>query len=94
MQDAPRLKSGMPELDRVTGGGFVRGSVLLMAGLTAAAAQVSVPLPFSQVPFTFQPMVVLLGGLALGSRLGASAQVLYLLAGNTPNLATAARGEA
>lgn len=56
-------------------------SVLLMAGLTAAAAQVSVPLPFSQVPFTFQPMVVLLGGLALGSRLGASAQVLYLLAG-------------
>src|SRR5207244_1881080 len=23
---------GMPELDRVTGGGFVRGSVLLMAG--------------------------------------------------------------
>ena len=30
--DAPRLPSGMPELDRVTGGGFVRGSVLLMAG--------------------------------------------------------------
>jgi DNA repair protein RadA/Sms len=31
-QDAPRLPSGLPELDRVTGGGFVRGSVLLMAG--------------------------------------------------------------
>ena len=31
-QDAPRLPSGMAELDRVTGGGFVRGSVLLMAG--------------------------------------------------------------
>ena len=30
--EAPRLPSGMPELDRVTGGGFVRGSVLLMAG--------------------------------------------------------------
>src|SRR5229473_3087111 len=30
--DAPRLASGVPELDRVTGGGFVRGSVLLMAG--------------------------------------------------------------
>jgi biotin transport system substrate-specific component len=56
-------------------------SVVLLAGLTAAAAQISVPLPFTQVPFTFQPMVVLLGGLALGSRLGASAQVLYLLAG-------------
>src|SRR5436305_2761799 len=31
-EDAPRLPSGLPELDRVTGGGFVRGSVLLMAG--------------------------------------------------------------
>ena len=31
-QEAPRLPSGMAELDRVTGGGFVRGSVLLMAG--------------------------------------------------------------
>jgi DNA repair protein RadA/Sms len=30
--EAPRLSSGLPELDRVTGGGFVRGSVLLMAG--------------------------------------------------------------
>src|SRR5476651_2507786 len=30
--DAPRLPSGVPELDRVTGGGFVRGSVVLMAG--------------------------------------------------------------
>ncbi len=30
--EAPRLPSGLPELDRVTGGGFVRGSVLLMAG--------------------------------------------------------------
>src|SRR6201999_2908303 len=31
-QDAPRLPSGMAELDRVTGGGFVRGSVLLVGG--------------------------------------------------------------
>ena len=30
--DAPRLPSGMPEFDRVTGGGFVRGSVLLLGG--------------------------------------------------------------
>jgi DNA repair protein RadA/Sms len=30
--EAPRLPSGMPEVDRVTGGGLVRGSVLLMAG--------------------------------------------------------------
>jgi len=57
------------------------GAVLFVTALTAAAAQVSVPLPFTQVPFTFQPMVVLLGGLALGPRLGFASQVLYLLAG-------------
>ena len=56
-------------------------SVRFIAALTAAAAQVSMPLPFTAVPFTFQPMVVLLGGLALGARLGAVSQVLYLAAG-------------
>lgn len=30
--EAPRLASGVAELDRVTGGGFVRGSVLLVGG--------------------------------------------------------------
>jgi biotin transport system substrate-specific component len=57
------------------------GAVLFVTALTAASAQISVPLPFTQVPFTFQPMVVLLGGLALGSRLGFASQMLYLLAG-------------
>lgn len=56
-------------------------SVLLLAAMTAAAAQVSVPLPFTPVPFTLQPMVVLLGGAVLGARLGMAAQVVYLLAG-------------
>ena len=56
-------------------------SLLFITALTAAAAQISVPLPFTDVPFTFQPMVVLLGGLALGSRLGLASQVLYLAAG-------------
>lgn len=56
-------------------------SVLFVAVLTAAAAQVSLPVPFTQVPFTFQPMIVLLGGLALGARLGAASQILYLTAG-------------
>jgi DNA repair protein RadA/Sms len=31
-RDAPRLASGLAEFDRVTGGGFVRGSVLLLGG--------------------------------------------------------------
>ncbi len=56
-------------------------AVLFVAALTAAASQVSVPLPFTPVPFTLQPMIVLLGGAALGSRLGLSSQVLYLAAG-------------
>jgi biotin transport system substrate-specific component len=56
-------------------------AVLFVTALTAAAAQISIPLPFTPVPFTLQPMVVLLGGAALGSRLGLSSQVLYLLAG-------------
>src|SRR6266567_3147976 len=30
--DAPRLACGLAEFDRVTGGGFVRGSVLLLGG--------------------------------------------------------------
>ncbi|HEU4688590.1 MAG TPA: biotin transporter BioY [Vicinamibacterales bacterium] len=56
-------------------------SMLFVTVLTAAAAQISVPLPFTAVPFTLQPMVVLLGALALGSRLGAASQILYLAAG-------------
>ena len=31
-EDAPRIKSGISELDRVTGGGFVRGSAVLVGG--------------------------------------------------------------
>ena len=56
-------------------------AVVFVTALTAAAAQMSVPVPFTDVPFTFQPTVVLLGGLALGSRLGMGSQLLYLIAG-------------
>jgi biotin transport system substrate-specific component len=56
-------------------------AVLLMTGLIAAAAQVSFSIPFTTIPFTMQPMLVLMTGMALGARLGTSAQVLYLAAG-------------
>ena len=56
-------------------------AVVFIAALTAVAAQVSLPLPFTPVPLTLQPMVVLLGGAALGSRLGMAAQIVYLAAG-------------
>jgi biotin transport system substrate-specific component len=71
---APRQSAGAALPIRV-------GSVLFFTALTAAAAQVSLPVPFTQVPFTFQPTVVLLSGLILGSRLGLASQALYLLAG-------------
>jgi biotin transport system substrate-specific component len=57
------------------------GAVVFVTILTAIAAQISIPLPFTPVPFTFQPMVVLLGAAALGSRLGLSTQILYLALG-------------
>ncbi|HEY6210677.1 MAG TPA: biotin transporter BioY [Vicinamibacterales bacterium] len=53
----------------------------LVTVATAIAAQVSIPLPFTPVPFTFQPMIVLLGAMALGSRLGMTSQCLYLALG-------------
>lgn len=56
-------------------------SVLFVTVLTAAAAQLSFPLPFTPVPFTIQPMIVLVGAAALGSRLGATSQLLYLTLG-------------
>jgi biotin transport system substrate-specific component len=66
--------SDLPAISRATAAVFV-------TVLTIVAAQVSIPLPFTPVPFTLQPMVVLLGAAALGSRLGASAQILYIVAG-------------
>ena len=56
-------------------------AVVFAVVLTAAAAQVSVPLGFTPVPLTLQPMVVLLAGAALGARLGFVSQVAYLAAG-------------
>lgn len=56
-------------------------AVAFVTVLTAIAAQISIPLPFTPVPFTFQPMVVLVGAAALGSRAGAASQILYLTLG-------------
>jgi biotin transport system substrate-specific component len=88
--NSPVVRLGMPAsgtlLDVVTSRADVSpairaAAVLFVTVLTIVAAQVSVPLPFTPVPFTLQPMIVLLGGAALGARLGMSAQVLYLALG-------------
>lgn len=55
--------------------------VVAAAALTALAAQWRIQLPFTPVPITGQTFAVLLSGAALGSKLGASGQVLYLAVG-------------
>jgi len=55
--------------------------VMFATVLTIVAAQASIPLPFTPVPFTMQPMVVLLAGAALGPRLGMTSQLCYLALG-------------
>jgi len=57
------------------------GAVAFVTVLTAIAAQISVPLPFTPVPLTLQPMAVLIGGAALGARLGMTSQLAYLALG-------------
>ena len=57
--------------------------LLIIGGsaLIAIAAQIAIPLPFTPVPLTMQPLAVLLVGVALGSARGAFAASLYLLEG-------------
>lgn len=55
--------------------------VLGASALIAIAAQVAIPLPFTPVPLTMQPLAVLLVGVVLGSTRGAAAAALYLLEG-------------
>ena len=55
--------------------------VVAAAALTALAAQWVIPLPFTPVPITGQTFAVLLTGAALGMKLGAAGQILYVGAG-------------
>jgi len=56
-------------------------AVVLGAALVAAAAQVTGVIPGTPVPFTLQPLAVLIVGGLLGPSLGASSLILYLLLG-------------
>jgi biotin transport system substrate-specific component len=56
-------------------------AVVAVALLTAVAAQIRFPLPFTPVPITGQTFVVVLGGAVLGMRAGAASQLLYLALG-------------
>jgi biotin transport system substrate-specific component len=63
--------------------GALSGALLVLgaSALTALAAQIAIPVPWSPVPITGQTFAVLLSGAALGARRGFIAQALYLLEG-------------
>ena len=56
-------------------------AVVTFTVLTALGAHLAVPLPGTPVPVTMQTLFVTLSGALLGPYLGASSQLLYLLAG-------------
>jgi biotin transporter BioY len=56
--------------------------VVGFALFTALMARVSIPLGFTPVPITGQTLAVLLTGAVLGSRRGAAAMSVYLIAGS------------
>lgn len=72
---AVRLLS--PELARARSLAFAAAFVALLA----ASSYVSLTLPFTDVPFTLQVLVVVLAGVVLGPRLGFLSMLLYLLLG-------------
>jgi biotin transport system substrate-specific component len=53
-------------------------AIITFAAITALAARVTVPLPFTPVPITLQTLAVVLSGLVLGAYGGALAQLTYL----------------
>jgi biotin transport system substrate-specific component len=55
--------------------------VVGFAATMAIAAQIAIPIPGTPVPFTLQPLAVVLAGLWLGPVAGAASMVLYLIAG-------------
>lgn len=56
-------------------------AVIAFVLATAAGAYVAVPLPWTPVPMTLQPLIVLLAGALLGPVLGAAAMAAYLAVG-------------
>lgn len=72
-----------PVLADALPGARVRDAVLVLGGaaLTAALAQVAIPIPPSPVPVTGQTLAVALVGATLGLQRGAASMLLYIVAG-------------
>ena len=73
----PRVLADLLAHSRTRDAALVLGAALL----TAACAQISIPLPGDPVPVTGQTFAVLLTGAALGANRGAAGQLLYLAMG-------------
>jgi biotin transport system substrate-specific component len=56
-------------------------AVLAFVLMTAASAQIAVRLPWTPVPVTLQPLLIVLSGVLLGSRAGAIAMAAYVAVG-------------
>src|ERR1043165_7771584 len=60
---------------------FTLVGIIGFAAAVAAASQIAIPLPWTPVPITLQPMLVILAGMLLGPVAGAASMTLYLGAG-------------
>jgi biotin transport system substrate-specific component len=75
------IRADLGTQDRVLEG-MAQVAIVIAASLfVALCARVTLPLPFTPVPLTLQNFGVLLVGLALGSRRGFAALVVYLAEG-------------
>ncbi len=77
----PVLASRIIPISRVDQRAATAVLVVGFALLTAACAQISIPLGFTPVPITGQTFAVLLTGAVLGARAGAASQFLYVALG-------------
>lgn len=83
MNGPARLQAPSWAAREVVGNRRVRIALGLAAFVlaTTLGAYVAVPLPWTPVPMTLQPLFVLLTGVVLGPRLGAAAMLAYLSLG-------------
>ncbi|MFL5505592.1 MAG: biotin transporter BioY [Gemmatimonadales bacterium] len=79
LRNQPAASAALPTATSSTMRNVV--AIALAALLVSVAAQVVVPLPLTPIPFTLQPLAVLVVGGVLGARRGAAALALYLAMG-------------
>ncbi len=79
----PESLTAAPSVTSATARPLAVKIAVALAGalVVAAAAQVAIPIPGSPVPFTLQPLAVLIVGGLLGPRYGALSLALYLAMG-------------